>query len=205
MGTSISPAGVVANVPPGNVSHYLEGCLSTDVLVTTCGRTENNWVYYDYFPGSTCPSTLDYTLLAGDNQVLQEGCTEVLPANIQMYFECPPPTAMPSGSPSAIPSSSAMPSSEPSSVPSSESSSMPSSEPSSMPSSEPSSVPLNTTCYDLKEAYQLSSCCNSTATRAATFDNLGSTLDLTCGDLISSYKGSSCCSAELSNVATLRR
>ena len=43
----------------------------------------------------------------------------------------------------------------------------------------------------------------ATATRAATFDNLGSTLNLTCGDLSSSYKGSSCCSAELSNVATM--
>jgi len=64
-------------------------------------------------------------------------------------------------------------------------------------------APINTTCFDLKEAYQLSSCCNSTATRAATFDNLGSTLSLTCGDLSSSYKGSSCCSAELSNVATM--
>merc|ERR1712086_1163336 len=56
--------------------------------------------------------------------------------------------------------------------------------------SEPSRE-INTTCFDLKEAYQLSSCCNSTATRAATFDNLGSTLNLTCGDLSSSYKGSS--------------
>merc|ERR1719253_1143083 len=66
-----------------------------------------------------------------------------------------------------------------------------------------SDATFNTTCFDLKEAYQLSSCCNSTTTRAATFDKLDSALDLTCGDLSSSYKGSSCCSAELSNVATM--
>ena len=58
---------------------------------------------------------------------------------------------------------------------------------------------INTTCFHLKEAYQQSSCCNSTTTQATTFGNL----NLTCGDLRSSYTESFCCSAELSNVATM--
>ena len=58
---------------------------------------------------------------------------------------------------------------------------------------------INTTCFHLKEAYQQSSCCNSTTTQAATFGNL----NLTCDDLRSSYTESSCCSAELSKVATM--
>ena len=62
-----------------------------------------------------------------------------------------------------------------------------------------STVSIDTTCFNLKEAYQQGSCCNQTVTHPATFDNL----DLTCGDLLSSYTGSECCSADLEKNATM--
>jgi len=85
---TLYPTGYVLDTAPGS----LPGCIGSDSLVTSCGQVQNNWVYYD-FP-TTCNNPVDYTLLSGGTVVLQEGCGNLYPANIQGTFSDTAPPAI---------------------------------------------------------------------------------------------------------------
>ena len=141
------PSGLANNVDADNGA-ILPGCSSGDpqTIATSCGRVENNWVYYD-FP-FFCDTNISYSFLEGLTYYLEEGCANLYPATISPYENCPrlpsaSPSTGPSSSPSGMPSStpSQQPSSFPSQLPSASPSTGPSSSPSGMPSSAPSQQP----------------------------------------------------------------
>ena len=136
---TLNPIGLSSNTAPGD----LPSCnLNGDILVASCNRVENNWVYYDF--AVTCSSPLDYTLMSGNTYVLTEGCGNLHPARILAAAgECAPTaTATPTPTPTVTPT--ATPTSTPTATPTSTPTATPTSTPTATPTSTPTATPTAT-------------------------------------------------------------
>ena len=67
---------------------------SSGQLTSGGGKTENNWVYYDF--DVDCNVDTNYRLVQGNTVVLKEGCDELYPVDINAIFtDCPTPAPTP--------------------------------------------------------------------------------------------------------------
>jgi hypothetical protein len=85
---TLFPSGFLNTLAPAQLPDCADG--NPPTLVTTCSQSQHDWVYYD-FPTS-CGSLVDYTLLAGNTVVLEEGCGHLYPAQYSgTFFDKAPP------------------------------------------------------------------------------------------------------------------
>jgi len=106
---TLDPTGILVGVPwdeihvPGNCTGNLttietSTCgpinFSTGALTSQGGKTEDNWVYYDF--EVSCFEETNYRLVQGNTVVLMEGCDELYPVDINTVFtDCPTPAPTP--------------------------------------------------------------------------------------------------------------
>ena len=70
---------------------------STGQLTSLGGKTEDNWVYYDF--EIQCNVLANYRLIQGNTVVLTEGCDELYPVDINTVFTDCDPTSAPTPAP----------------------------------------------------------------------------------------------------------
>ena len=102
---NILPTGIVNNIDVNN-GENLPGCVGNGTPKLTSICTDqialNDWAYFDFTFSCEIPSS--HTFVKGNTDILQRGCTEVMPVTIIPSLDyCP-------GSPSASPSVSFAPS-----------------------------------------------------------------------------------------------